>query len=77
MRLKLTWKVYNRDIDIMVNSEQTISETIKILSDKGFLDFMLDKDFQFVKSYRNQRNINIKLTYEDGMIYSGDILEIV
>lgn len=77
MRLKLTWRINQRDVDLMVNSNQRICDTIKILYESGYLDVLEADNIQFVKSHRNLRNINVRLTYENGMIYSGDIIEII
>lgn len=77
MQLKLTWRINGQvDIDLMVNEEQKIVETMKILVEKGILNEEQTMFIKFVKALRTNNQVNILLTYKEAKIYSGDILEL-
>lgn len=77
MQLKLTWKINNSEIDLMVHSEQKIVDTMKVMAERGYIDDDTIARTIYVKSERNKENINVKLSYDDGRIYSGDVLSLV
>ncbi len=77
MKLRLTWRVKGqRDIDLIVSTEQKISETIDILAEKELFDRDIIDSVKYVKSLRTNNQVNILLTYNEANIYSGDILEL-
>lgn len=77
MPLKLTWRINkDKNIDLMVNDEQRISETMHILSERGILPEDIVENVRHVKSLRTKNQVNILMTYNEADIYSGDILEI-
>lgn len=77
MPLKLTWRINkDKNIDLMVNDEQRISETMHILSERGILPEDIVEKVRHVKSLRTKNQVNILMTYNEADIYSGDILEI-
>lgn len=77
MQLKLTWRVKGKqDMDLLVFEEQKITETMKILVDKGILEDEMADTVKYVKSMRTNNQVNILLTYSEANIYSGDILEL-
>lgn len=61
-------------IDIKVNRQQVIEDTVSILEDGGILDFELSEGVYAVRSERKHERINKKLTYVQADIYTGDIL---
>lgn len=78
MQLKLTWKIaeQNRSLDILVSDEQKIIETMRVLLDKGLLTQEKFDSATYVKSLRTNTQVNLLLTYKEGQIYSGDILQV-
>lgn len=79
MQLKLTWRIHNsgRDIDLLVPDEQKIVETMQVLEEKGLLDEDAARTVQYVRSLRTKTQVDTLLTYKEGNIYSGDILEVL
>lgn len=77
MGLKLTWRIKEQDdIDLMVLENQRIIDTIHVLVERGLMDEELANATGCVKSLRSNNQINILLTYKEGHIFSGDILEV-
>lgn len=75
MQLKLTWRVEGRsDMDLLVSDDQTISETMQILGEKGLLPGKTAETVTYIKTVRTNRQVNVLLTYSEAEIYSGDIL---
>lgn len=76
MIFTLCWEDKEFSIDIKVNREQKVSETLLILADGGILpmDFEIEKMRLFSK--RKGEYIDINLSYEQGDIFNGDILYI-
>lgn len=61
----------SKNITVMVDEEQTISGTLKILMQAGIIE---NRTYQAVQSYRSKERIAITSTYKKGNIYNGDIL---
>lgn len=75
MQIKVTFIGKENTIDILLDNRQRIADTLDILEEKGELNF--DKEAVcYVKSKRRNRKIPIFSTYEQEMIYSGDLLKI-
>ncbi len=75
MQLKLTWRIEGRpDMDLLVSDDQTISETMQILGEKGLLAGKTAETVKYIKTLRADRQLNVLLTYNEADIYSGDIL---
>lgn len=75
MQLKLTFKGEDKqEIDLMVDEDQKISETIQVLAERELWDGELTDSMQYIKSLRSNKQVNILLTYREAKIYSGDIL---
>lgn len=78
MQLKLTWRIseQNRDFTILVSDEQKMIETIQVLERRGFITEGSSDSIRYVRALRTNNQVNIHLTYKEGKIYSGDILQI-
>lgn len=78
MQLKLTWRIseQNREFDLLVSDEQKIAETLTVLKEKGLVQEETADAVQYVRSLRTNRQIPVLLTYKEGNIYAGDILQI-
>ncbi len=77
MQLKLTWRVEGQsDMDLLVSDDQTISETMQILEEKGLLARETVETVKYIKTLRADHQTNVLLTYSEADIYSGDILVI-
>lgn len=77
MGLKLTWRIKGQeDIDLMVLENQRIVDTMRVLVERDLMDEKLANTTRCVKSLRTNNQINILLTYREGHIFSGDILEV-
>ncbi len=61
----------SKNITVMVDEEQTISGTLRILIQAGILK---NKTYHTVQSYRSKERIAVTSTYKKGNIYNGDIL---
>ncbi|MCM1267227.1 MAG: hypothetical protein NC302_04915 [Bacteroidales bacterium] len=61
----------NETITVMVDEEQTISGTLKILMQAGMIE---NRAYHTVQSCRSKERIAITSTYRKGNIYNGDIL---
>lgn len=60
-----------KNITVMVDEEQTISGTLRILMQAGIIESRI---YCTVQSYRSKERIAITSTYQKGNIYNGDIL---
>lgn len=61
-------------MDIQVNAEQKIIDTLQVLYQTGLIQ---DEDIGtagYVYSERNKQIVNTQLTYKQAMIFNGDIL---
>lgn len=63
-------------LDIKVNREQRISETMMILHDGGILPLTFDFEKKRIFSKRKDEYIDAALSYEEAEIFNGDILYI-
>lgn len=61
----------SKNITVMVDEEQTISGTLKILIQAGVIE---NRMYHAVQSYRSKERIAVTSTYKKGNIYNGDIL---
>lgn len=61
----------SKNITVMVDEEQTISGTLRILIQAGIIE---NRTYHTVQSYRSKERIAITSTYKKGNIYNGDIL---
>lgn len=61
----------SKNITVMVDEEQTISGTLRILIQAGVIE---NRKYHTVQSYRSKERIAITSTYKNGNIYNGDIL---
>lgn len=61
----------NNNITVMVDEEQTISGTLRILIQAGMIE---NRTYHTVQSHRSKERIAITSTYKKGNIYNGDIL---
>ncbi len=62
-----------KTIDIMVDNEQKISSTLKVLQESGLFQA---RDCQAVRSQRTRERVQIGSSYQEGNIYNGDTLVI-
>lgn len=78
MQLKLTWRVseQNKDFNLLVSEEQKIIETLQVLAEKGLIAGELADSIRYVRTLRTNNQVNVLLTYKEGKIYSGDIIQI-
>lgn len=76
LTLTLMNKENNLNRDIQVNSEQKMIDTLDILKEAGMLS-QLDKKLIKVKSVRKGMYIDVKNTYEEEYINTGDVLELI
>lgn len=61
----------SKNITVMVDEEQTISGTLRILIQAGIIE---NRKYHTVQSCRSKERIAITSTYKNGKIYNGDIL---
>lgn len=74
MQLKISWRSESqRDMDLIVSSDQKIVETMQILAEKGLIE-EVPNSIQYIKSLRTSNQINTLLTYSEANLFSGDIL---
>ena len=75
MQLKLTFKEkYGPGIDLMVDEDQRIAETLQVLAERELWDGEQEEPVRYIKSLRTNKQVDILLTYREAKIYSGDIL---
>lgn len=65
-----------RSVDIRVNSENYLKDTLELLSRRGILYAGNLEERSEIYSVRNKEFIRIGKTYEQGNIHSGDILKL-
>jgi len=70
--LTLTLKINNHSMDIMVRTDQRMSDVLQVLKDNRKIFFRTDKII--VYSMRKKEYINQLLTFRQAEVYSGDIL---
>lgn len=78
MQLKLTWRIpgQNKDLNLLVSEEQKIKETLQVLAERGLVPGKMADSVRYVRALRTKQRVNILLTYKEGNIYFGDILQI-
>lgn len=77
--LQLTIKLTNSCIsqDIMVNPDQKIIDTLKILKENNAISLNENLNKILIKSQRKKRYINSRLSYRQAGIFNGDLLQII
>ncbi|CAK7060227.1 MAG: hypothetical protein EUB_03459 [Eubacterium sp.] len=77
--LQLTIKLINSSIsqDIMVNPDQKIIDTLKILKENNAVSLNENLNKILIKSQRKKRYINSRLSYRQAGIFNGDLLQII
>ncbi len=80
MQLKLTWRITGpdqdiHDINLLVPDEQKITETLQVLAESGMIEEDAANRITYVKSLRTHNQIPVEWTYQEGNIFSGDILQ--
>lgn len=63
-------------MNLMVSRDQKIADTLQVLYEKGILSIYNREEMQRVQSMRTGSWISTRLTYEEGNIYTGDILRL-
>ncbi len=63
-------------VDIQVNPQQRVADTLQILQEAGKL-WNIEWRQRKVKSLREGIFLNVQQNYEEGNIYTGDILDLV
>ncbi len=61
----------SKNITVMVDEEQTISGTLRVLMQAGIIE---NRTYHTVQSYRSKERIAVTSTYKKGNIFNGDIL---
>lgn len=74
MIVTLCYEQINLNIDIKVNKEQKISETVMILIDGGIIPINNKNGIYNIFSKRRGTLIDSNFSYEQSGIYNGDIL---
>ncbi len=70
--LILTIRDKKKDMDIMVRPDQRIGDVLQILKENGKICFV--NESMTIYSIRKKEYINSKMTFQQSLIYSGDIL---
>lgn len=73
--LTIKYKKYNKEYDIEVHNDNKIIDAIKIVNENFKIDIALE-NIEFVKSMKNNSFIQSSLTFKEGNVWTGDILEI-
>lgn len=74
MIITLRQNTKKNEMDIKVNREQRIMDTLLILIDGGILQVQSNLENNSIYSERLDKKIDVKMTYEQAEIYNGDIL---
>ena len=74
MIITLKQNTKKNEMDIKVNREQRIMDTLLILIDGGILQEQSDLENNTIYSERLDKKIDVKMTYEQAEVYNGDIL---
>jgi len=74
MIITLKQNTKKNEMDIKVNREQRIMDTLLILIDGGILQEQSDLEKNTIYSERLDKKIDVKMTYEQAEVYNGDIL---
>lgn len=61
----------SKNITVMVDEQQTISGTLRVLIQAGIIE---NRMYHTVQSYRSKERIAVTSTYKKGNIFNGDIL---
>lgn len=61
----------SENITIMVDEEQTIAGTLRVLIQAGIIE---NRTYHTIQSYRSKERIAVTSTYQKGKIFNGDIL---
>lgn len=72
MIITLIWNDEKNEIDMKVNPEQRILDTLLVLADADVLNGT--EENQSLYSKRLNEYIEVKMSYEQAGIYNGDIL---
>lgn len=65
-----------KQYDVLVNPQQKITDTINVLIGKKLLEINSISEIRSVKSSRQNVLLHIDKTFQEEMIYYGDILRI-
>lgn len=65
---------FHKCMDIQVNEEQKIMDTLQILAQAGLISDRNGNTAAHIYSERNKQYINTQLTYNQAMIFHGDNL---
>ena len=76
LTITLTSTKYQINKDIMVNSEQKICETLQILKEAGQINIAVGDEVK-LRSMRTGMFVPQEFTYEEAVIFYGDILQIL
>ena len=74
MIITLRQNTEKNGMDIKVNREQRIMDTLLILIDGRILQGQSELENNTIYSERLDEKIDVKMTYEQAEIYNGDIL---
>ena len=75
MFISITIELGGQRRDIMIDSEQKISEGLAVLRQSGKLPMGMSPDY--FKSMQNQRLVSAYKTFEEEEIFDGDILSVI
>lgn len=71
MTISLAILAENKQIDIMVNDEQRIGNTLEVVKEQGVIR---ENKNMILRSQRSRQRINPQHSYKEEHIYNGDIL---
>jgi len=76
MFLTITFRILasGQEIDIQMNKNGSIASTLEVLASQEILPRALLENLTEVYSVRKREQIDIKETYEESKIYTGDLL---
>lgn len=74
LTLTIQTETNNQTVDIQVNSDNKIKDTLQLLTKKNIVT--VPGNIREVYSIRNKEFTNTENSYEQGKIYTGDILRI-
>ncbi len=76
MQILVTFTSEEKQINLLIDNRQKITDTLSTVKETGLLpDYELDS-VHYVKSLRMNRRISVFCSYEMAGVYSGDILKI-
>jgi hypothetical protein len=76
MKITITieFEKLHRHLDIQIDNEQIIYDTLSVLKEQMHLDTLTKEDLASVKDRGSKRHINTDKNYEQAKIYSGAYL---